>query len=184
MHHGLEDNSGRIFNCARCHRQRIICRSCDRGNRYCSEECAETARRESLKRARLRFQKSSEGRALHCAAQKRHRQRKASSDFEKSGPADRNQTENSALPEPVNISTGCTKEISIPSVMDHGSPAGRNHGIVMAMAAKRRLKQAREQDQEKQQVRCDMCGACCGPFLRRKPWHRGRRVTHNQGGHP
>jgi len=39
-------SSARLFNCARCRRQVVICSHCDRGNIYCSKRCSQTARRE------------------------------------------------------------------------------------------------------------------------------------------
>lgn len=186
MHADLEDNSARIFNCPRCYRQRIICRSCDRGNRYCSESCAGAARQEGLRRARRRFQQSCSGRDRHRAAQKRYRQRKlalqhrdretaslcveveiaenlqeiASSQDVRTSPADNGQ-----------------KERSFSSVMDHSSPLAADRGIVLASVAREHQSRVVQENQEKHQLRCDMCSSWCGPFLRRKPWRRGRRET-------
>src|SRR5471030_892520 len=41
--------------CGRCCNQFVICRSCDRGHRYCSAPCASAARRESVRRAQRRY---------------------------------------------------------------------------------------------------------------------------------
>ena len=35
-------SSARLFNCARCRRQVVICSHCDRGNRYCGKRCAQS----------------------------------------------------------------------------------------------------------------------------------------------
>jgi len=43
--------SARMFQCARCHCQVIVCRHCDRGNVYCANGCADLARSASLRRA-------------------------------------------------------------------------------------------------------------------------------------
>ena len=68
-------DSGRLFNCARCHRQVIVCRHCDRGQIYCSGDCPEIARKESLHRACRVYQSSHRGRLINAARQKRFRQR-------------------------------------------------------------------------------------------------------------
>jgi len=67
-------DSGRLFNCARCHRQVIVCRHCDRGQIYCSGDCPEIARKESLHRACRVYQSSHRGRQTNAARQKRFRQ--------------------------------------------------------------------------------------------------------------
>ena len=69
-------HSGRLFNCARCHQQVIICSHCDRGHRYCSGQCAQLSRKEKLKEARLRYDKKQQARLLKSRRQKRYRQRK------------------------------------------------------------------------------------------------------------
>lgn len=64
----------RLFNCARCHQQSLICPCCDRGNIYCLG-CAKTARKESVKAAGRRYQNTRQGRFKHAARQRRYRQR-------------------------------------------------------------------------------------------------------------
>ena len=53
-------SSARLFNCARCRCQVVICSHCDRGNLYCGK----------------RFQKSRRGRFAHAERQRRYRQRR------------------------------------------------------------------------------------------------------------
>lgn len=65
--------SARLFNCARCHKQVIICSDCDRGNIYCSDNCSKTARRESLRAAGLRYQQTRRGRFNNASRQQRYR---------------------------------------------------------------------------------------------------------------
>jgi len=69
-------SSARLFNCARCRRQVVICSHCDRGNLYCSKRCSQTARRESRREAGRRYQKTRRGRFAHAARQRRYRQRR------------------------------------------------------------------------------------------------------------
>lgn len=67
--------TGRLFMCARCRAQVFICRRCDRGNRYCTADCARAARRESLSAAGHRYQCSRRGRMAHAARARRYRAR-------------------------------------------------------------------------------------------------------------
>lgn len=67
--------SGRLYSCAGCHRQVIICSHCDRGNIYCSGGCAERSRREKQRDAAKRYQSSHNGRKLHAQRQQQYRQR-------------------------------------------------------------------------------------------------------------
>jgi hypothetical protein len=59
----------RLYSCGRCEKQVRICRDCDRGNRYCAEECARERRRDSLRRAAERYQQSYRGACKHAARQ-------------------------------------------------------------------------------------------------------------------
>ena len=67
----------RLYHCARCRRQVVICRDCDRGNHYCFNGCASQARTESLRAAGRRYQSTRQGRHKHAERQRRYRQRLA-----------------------------------------------------------------------------------------------------------
>ena len=67
--------SARLYNCVRCHCQVIICTHCDRGNIYCSGQCAQQARLEKQQNANSRYQSSAKGRSCHAARQQHYRQR-------------------------------------------------------------------------------------------------------------
>jgi len=69
-------SSARLFNCARCHCQVVICSHCDRGNIYCGKRCAQAARRQSLQEASGRYQNTRRGRRCHAERQRRYRQRR------------------------------------------------------------------------------------------------------------
>src|SRR5262249_26383215 len=60
----------------RCGTTFYICRSCDRGQRYCSEDCRQKARREQRRQANLRHQQSVEGRLDHRDRQQLYRERR------------------------------------------------------------------------------------------------------------
>lgn len=70
------ENTARLYHCARCHRQVVICRHCDRGNIYCAQGCAEAARKEGLRAAGRRYQRSRQGRLRHAERQRRYRARR------------------------------------------------------------------------------------------------------------
>src|SRR5215470_2555487 len=59
----------------RCGTTFYVCRSCDRGQRYCSERCRQKARREQRRQANRRHQQSLEGRLDHRDRQQHYRER-------------------------------------------------------------------------------------------------------------
>ena len=65
----------RIFNCISCQNQIIICSHCDCGQRYCSEQCSQTARKISCREADARYQKIRRGKHKHAERQRRYRYR-------------------------------------------------------------------------------------------------------------
>ena len=69
-------SSARLFNCARCRRQVVICSHCDRGNIYCGKRCAQAARCRSRREAGRRYQKTRRGRFAHAERQRRYRRRR------------------------------------------------------------------------------------------------------------
>ncbi|HAT4454981.1 TPA: hypothetical protein F8A22_15985 [Legionella pneumophila] len=68
-------HSPRLYYCALCHAQSIICSHCDRGQIYCSYICAREARLKSCREAEKRYQHTSRGKHKHAARQKRYRER-------------------------------------------------------------------------------------------------------------
>lgn len=69
------DVSARLFHCARCHCQVILCRRCDRGHVYCASGCAQQARQDSLRRAGARYRVSRRARLHNALRQRRFRAR-------------------------------------------------------------------------------------------------------------
>ena len=69
-------NAARLFNCASCGRQVVLCRRCDHGNIYCSRPCSGRARRRSVRLAGQRYQNSRRGRHKHAERQQRYRERR------------------------------------------------------------------------------------------------------------
>lgn len=68
----------RIFRCGRCGTLAAVCSRCDRGNIYCSPDCSQAARAESIRRAADRYQRSPLGRRNHARRQRDYRERKKS----------------------------------------------------------------------------------------------------------
>lgn len=65
--------TARLFQCALCHIQTMVCSKCDHGQIYCSDICATFARKISLKAARARYQSTLKGKHNHAACQARYR---------------------------------------------------------------------------------------------------------------
>ena len=68
--------SARLFQCALCYTQTLICSLCDRGHQYCSASCSGKARRESLRRANRKYAQSRHGKHHNAERQRRYRLRK------------------------------------------------------------------------------------------------------------
>lgn len=68
--------SYRLYHCERCAVQVRLCRRCDHGQIYCAGECSGVRRRESVRRAGARYQRSRRGAAQHAARQRAWRQRR------------------------------------------------------------------------------------------------------------
>ena len=69
-------NAARLFTCASCRRQVVLCRRCDHGNIYCSRHCSGRARRRSVRLAGQRYQDSRRGCHKHAERQRRYRERR------------------------------------------------------------------------------------------------------------
>ena len=67
-------DSPRQYGCLKCNRPTVICRHCDRGNRYC-KQCAPIMYLKARRRAKQKYQKTYQGRINHAARQKRYRNR-------------------------------------------------------------------------------------------------------------
>ena len=65
--------TGRLFQCASCHVQVLICSPCDRGNIYCAGECSELVRRASGCEAGRRYRRTRKGRFASAESSRRYR---------------------------------------------------------------------------------------------------------------
>ncbi len=71
----MRSEAGRLFVCARCRAQVVLCTRCDRGNVYCGQACSQIARRTAMREAGRRYQSSRAGRFAHAARARRYRAR-------------------------------------------------------------------------------------------------------------
>jgi hypothetical protein len=71
----LVEHPARLFVCARCRTQVLLCSRCDRGQRYCGRACSRASRLQALRAAGRRYQDSRAGRMAHAARSRRWRQR-------------------------------------------------------------------------------------------------------------
>ena len=74
------DQPARLYLCARCRVQVILCSRCDRGNRYCGRQCRHQARMQARRQTAQRYQRSWHGRIAHAQRSRRWRQRRAARD--------------------------------------------------------------------------------------------------------
>jgi hypothetical protein len=71
-----EAASARLFICAECRTQALICSCCDRGQIYCAGDCRRIARRRRQRAAGARYQASLHGRHAHAERASRYRARR------------------------------------------------------------------------------------------------------------
>jgi hypothetical protein len=70
--HASAEASARLLACERCRALVLICSCCDHGQIYCGN-CAEEARRQSVRAAGKRYQATKKGRLAHAARQSAYR---------------------------------------------------------------------------------------------------------------
>ncbi len=129
-------NTARLFNCASCHRQVVLCRRCDHGNIYCSRSCGETARQHSQRLAGRRYQNSRRGRHKHARRQRHYRERRW-----------RQAPENRSLGQ---------------EVTHHPLTRARRRPVVPRTPPGRRGTRPFGHEQPARVFRCDRCGRFCG----------------------
>lgn len=158
----FSDDDFRLYSCARCLKLVRICRRCDRGNRYCSADCRVAGRRDCVRDARHRYQRSPRGRVLHSARQRALRQRRRAS--APAEPIDRN-----ARPQMRELqrmafqaATGTRTALFPGTAPQTDLPPGTPRRL-------RRPSPVEQLDQGAQRrhaVRCSLCDQACGPFAR------------------
>lgn len=170
----------RIFNCERCHQEVVICRRCDRGNRYCPP-CAPLARAEKQRAAGKQYQQKEAGRLNHKVRQEHYRARLAKEGEEVACHSDCGKE---ALEvEPVLL------EYKVEKVTHHGDlelSLERNSAVATLEGSHENYDECREEPPAPPwslQRRCDFCGRPClgaartGPLPRRRhSFQRGPRL--------
>jgi hypothetical protein len=68
------------FLCAQCSKQVVVCRSCWRNQKYCSEECSNLAYAERHRLKQKKYRMTEKGSSAHKASQKRYRLREKNRD--------------------------------------------------------------------------------------------------------
>jgi hypothetical protein len=136
--------------CGSCREMFVICRSCDRGHRYCSRECSGRARAASLRRARRRHRHSPEGRADHRDAERRRRLRRRVGD---QGSVHRGAPAMSEARHAAPPSSDPTPSIRRPSLDIHLGPRKQTLTPVSARSFRRLASRARAGPRA--------AGACC-----------------------
>ena len=71
---------GLVLSCQCCHKYFAICKSCFRGQKYCSVECKHEGYSANQKKARNKFESSFEAKLDHADRQARYRERKKVTD--------------------------------------------------------------------------------------------------------
>ena len=159
--------SGRLFLCAGCRHQVIVCSCCDRGQIYCAGNCARQARRRTVQMAGRRYQASHRGRRMHAARMGRWRAKLAKG------------SDGAAV--------GMPAEGRQEKVTHHGSPAPACGDLVAPAAMTATRAAVAPADQARLPgPHCHWCGRSCLPllrqgFLRRRRRHRGRLRHHPRG---
>ena len=144
----------RLYHCARCRRQVVICRDCDRGNIYCFDGCAGEARSESRRASGRRYQASLRGRHKHAERQRRYRRRLQA------------------------------KAAQQEKVTQQGSPTAPPGDVLPLALRRVRNPSATPATPSNQFLLCQGCGQVCSPFVRltalrgRWPRRASSRTSH------
>jgi len=126
------DRPARLYFCAACRAQVILCSRCDRGNRYCGRQCRHQARQQARREAARRYQRSWGGRIAHAKRSRRWRRRRAERDAARGGGGDEhNVTHQGSQPEVARAPlVACPNDSTIaaaadmPTDMPTDTPAG------------------------------------------------------------
>jgi len=146
-----------MFHCARCRRLVVICTRCDRGQRYCSADCAQVQRRRSVGEAGRRYQQTPLGARHNAARQKRWRLRSANTVTHHTSTTHKHLREETP---------GETVHQEACDATSNRKPALSNRVPITVSA--------REVD-----PRCNFCGRACGDYTRlgtlsAERWHGWR----------
>jgi hypothetical protein len=133
-------DSQRLFACHRCSAQVVICRRCDRGNRYCGEACARAARSESQRASNRRYQATPRGRNLHAERQARYARRKCSQAATRKQPVTEHSSARDASAVRLPVASACRtcgapRTTFLRLYPDRANPGGSLEGLHVACPA-------------------------------------------------
>jgi hypothetical protein len=136
-----------MLNCARCQRLVVICRRCDRGQRYCSPDCAAAQRRRRVREAGRCYQRRPLGARNNAVRQKRWRVHRATTVTHHTSPVPHRLREE---PPDENVKK------------ESGDATSKNRQPSTALPGE-------------SSPRCHFCGRPCGPYTRRGAFRAERR---------
>lgn len=190
-------DTSRQFLCGRCRRQVVVCRRCDRGQRYCDRGCSLASRKIQLRAAGARHQHSVEGRRDHADRQRAYRERQQQKNKKVT-----HQGSGSTVISPKawwcpkkNSGAQETRDVIVESQHLFGSrtPAGFGDGRFGRRSLQNTLANGLPPSAQPNNANgsagllewraapcCDFCGQRCNPFVRvgflRKAMARGKRI--------
>jgi hypothetical protein len=143
----------RRFFCAGCRVEAYTCTHCDRGQRYCTRQCARAARCRSQREANRRYQGSQRGRLRHAERARRYRERR------------KNVTDHGLLP----IAAHDELDVSAAEAKSRPSAVQSIPSDPAALTTVRSGAGA---------VRCSFCCRWCEPWIRHGPLRRRSSYPH------
>lgn len=149
----------RLRQCPHCQRPFVLCPSCAGGHRYCSHDCARAARRDALRRAGQRYQRSLPGRRRHADRQARYRARRRS-----------NVTHHRSLPPADAATVASTDAAASASALATASPLevpdAHSPRVVPSASPDATTTMPLALPAAFSFTRCAICGRPCDPWLR------------------
>ena len=147
MSDAVRDAPARMFLCACCRAQVVVCSHCDRGQRYCAGGCSGRTRQRLQREAGRRYQRSRLGRHKHAQRMRRWRDRRSTHANKVTHQGSQGTGANDVLAASQTTEPLCTSlptSLSVPLLMPVAAPA------VLTLAP----------------WRCSFCGARVPPQLR------------------
>ncbi len=142
-----QPESHRRYYCAACDAVVVVCRRCDRGQRYCGRGCSRAARRMSLRRAGQRYRRTPAGRRSGAERQRRHRRLRGRG-VTHHGSADR-----------ADCVTGVGEGVATTAALQTQTQGDRHESDPIPSPKG-------GDEHHDTEPRCDFCGLACGRFTR------------------
>lgn len=135
----------RRFLCRRCLAAVFICTSCDRGQVYCSGDCARAARQSSRREANRRYARTAEGRLKSAARSQQYRDRR------------QRVTDQGSLSDGLRVVLAASTTNAVAETSSDASPP---------------IAELKSDAAIGNGVRCLFCGRWFGPWIRHAPLRR------------